>query len=68
MKDWLKRRIGWSNKPKIEIRHRVRKNGWITCECSCECDDVSRWEDNLCINCFLGVHRNKYKEGNRNKL
>lgn len=53
--------------PKIEIPHRVRKNGWIKCECQCECSDMSRWEDNLCINCFRGRHRNNYKPSEVNK-
>ena len=68
MKDWLKRRIGWKNKPRYELRHRVRKNGWLKCECPCECIDQSRWEDNLCISCFRGRHRNNYKiQGSESK-
>ena len=31
-KNWLKRRVGWKNKPVREVRHRVRKSGWIVCE------------------------------------
>lgn len=59
-KNWLKRRVGYKNKPRIEIPHRVRKNGWITCECTeCECNELSRWEDNLCIPCFRGMHKRK---------
>lgn len=61
LKDWLKRRIGYKNKPKIEIRHRIRKNGWTICECECKCHKMSNCEDNLCIECFLGNHRNSYK-------
>lgn len=55
--NWLKRRTGYKNSPKIEIRHRVRKNGWIKCECECKCEEPSRWEDNLCIPCFRGRHK-----------
>ncbi len=59
----------WKRKPdpKIEIRHRIRKNGWIKCECPCECSDLSRWEDNLCIPCWRGRHRNNYKPSEVNK-
>jgi|FLOH01.1.fsa_nt_gi hypothetical protein len=57
-KNWLKRRVGWKNKPVREVRHRVRKSGWIVCECpDCNCKDPSRWEDNLCIACFRGMHK-----------
>jgi hypothetical protein len=60
--------IGWKfwkgkPEPKIQIRHRVRKNGWIKCECSiCECSELSRWEDNLCIKCWNNFHRKRYKQ------
>lgn len=63
LKDWLKRRIGYKNKPKIVLRHRERRSGkWIKCECPCICTEPSRWVDGVCIPCFRGRHRNNYKE------
>ncbi len=63
MKDWLKRRVGWKNKPKYEVRHRVRKSDWVKCKCQkCICKDPSRWEDNLCVKCFRGIHKSNIGE------
>lgn len=59
MKDWLKRRVGWKNKPKIVLRHRERTTGWIPCRCEgCgKCGGRSHWKDNLCIPCFIKEHK-----------
>ncbi len=44
--------------PKIVLRHRKRVDGgWFKCECKKhDCNDMSRWEDRHCVNCFLRKH------------
>ena len=67
-KNWMKRRVGWKNKPKIVIKHRERRKGkWIECECECVCKDPSRWTDNLCIPCFKGIHKSNIGVRRTNK-
>ena len=57
----IKRLIRGKPQPKIKIRHRERLlGGWFQCQCAeHECRDKSRWEDKLCIKCWLAQHQVK---------